>query len=41
VLVIGRGWAEGKVELRDRFTGETEELPAASAVDAVVAKVRG
>ncbi|WP_159839036.1 proline--tRNA ligase [Nocardia sp. CY41] len=41
VLVIGRGWAEGKVELRDRFTGETEQLPAASAVDAVVAKVRG
>ncbi|MFE5456816.1 proline--tRNA ligase [Nocardia sp. NPDC056564] len=41
VLVIGRGWAEGKVELRDRFTGEAEEIPAESAVDAVVAKVRG
>ncbi|MEU7767339.1 proline--tRNA ligase [Nocardia sp. NPDC049190] len=39
VLVIGRGWAEGKVELRDRFTGEAEALPAASAVDAVVARV--
>ncbi|MFC9441011.1 proline--tRNA ligase, partial [Nocardia sp. NPDC057030] len=38
VLVIGRGWAEGKVELRDRFTGEAEEIPAESAVDAVVAK---
>ncbi|MFE9576036.1 proline--tRNA ligase [Nocardia sp. NPDC006044] len=41
VLVIGRGWAEGKVELRDRFTGEADEIPAESAVDAVVAKVRG
>ncbi|MEV6321698.1 proline--tRNA ligase [Nocardia sp. NPDC051787] len=40
VLVIGRGWAEGKVELRDRFTGETEELPATAAVDAVAAKIR-
>ncbi|MGW0249346.1 proline--tRNA ligase [Nocardia goodfellowii] len=41
VLVIGRGWAEGKVELRNRFTGEAEELPADSAVDAVLAKLRG
>ncbi|MEV6554904.1 proline--tRNA ligase [Nocardia sp. NPDC051756] len=41
VLVVGRGWAEGKVELRDRFTGEADEIPADSAVDAVVAKVRG
>ncbi|WP_327119698.1 proline--tRNA ligase [Nocardia sp. NBC_01730] len=40
ILVIGRGWAEGKVELRDRFTGEAEEISAASAVDAVVAKAR-
>ncbi|MBF6128536.1 proline--tRNA ligase [Nocardia brasiliensis] len=41
VLVIGRGWAEGKVELRDRFTGEATELPADSAVDAVVTRIRG
>lgn len=41
ILVVGRGWAEGKVELRDRFTGEAEDLPADSAVAAVVAKVRG
>ncbi|WP_405165831.1 proline--tRNA ligase [Nocardia sp. NBC_01499] len=40
VLVVGRGWAEGKVELRDRFTGEAEDLPADSAVAAVVARVR-
>lgn len=41
VLVIGRGWAEGKVELRDRFTGETQDVPAESAVEAVLARVRG
>ncbi|MFI9510134.1 proline--tRNA ligase [Nocardia sp. NPDC052566] len=41
VLVIGRGWAEGKVELRDRFSGESTEIPAESAIDAVVAKIRG
>ncbi|WP_062996198.1 proline--tRNA ligase [Nocardia jinanensis] len=41
VLVIGRGWAEGKVELRDRFTGETEDVPADSVVEVVLARVRG
>ncbi|MFI6999426.1 proline--tRNA ligase [Nocardia sp. NPDC050175] len=41
VLVVGRGWAEGKVELRDRFTGAADEIPADSAVATVVAKVRG
>lgn len=41
VLVIGRGWAEGKVELRDRFTGEAQDVPAGSAVETVVARVRG
>ncbi|WP_167476746.1 proline--tRNA ligase [Nocardia arthritidis] len=41
VLVIGRGWAEGKVELRDRFSGESVEIPAETAVEAVVAKIRG
>ncbi|MEV6275959.1 proline--tRNA ligase [Nocardia sp. NPDC051832] len=40
VLVIGRGWSEGNVELRNRFTGEAEELPADSAVEAVLAKLR-
>ncbi|MBF6066328.1 proline--tRNA ligase [Nocardia terpenica] len=41
VLVVGRGWADGKVELRDRFTGASEEIPAESAVQAVLAKSRG
>ncbi|KAF0847766.1 proline--tRNA ligase [Nocardia caishijiensis] len=41
ILVIGRGWAEGKVELRDRRTGEAEEIAAEDAVSAVTARVRG
>jgi prolyl-tRNA synthetase len=41
VLVVGRGWAEGKVEVRDRFAGTSEEIPADGAVAAVLAKVRG
>ncbi|MCU1640283.1 MAG: parS, partial [Nocardia sp.] len=41
VVVIGRGWAEGKLELRDRFAGTADELPAESAVASIVAKVRG
>jgi prolyl-tRNA synthetase len=30
-VVIGRSWADGVVELRNRFTGETLELAIASA----------
>ncbi|RJO74781.1 proline--tRNA ligase [Nocardia panacis] len=41
ILVIGRGWAEGKVELRDRFSGASVEIPAETAVEAVVARIRG
>lgn len=26
IVVLGRGWAEGVVELRDRFSGQTREL---------------
>jgi len=26
IVVVGRGWADGVVELRDRFSGETREL---------------
>ncbi|BBY32215.1 proline--tRNA ligase [Mycolicibacter minnesotensis] len=28
IVVLGRGWADGVVELRDRFSGETRELTA-------------
>ncbi|MGV9747731.1 proline--tRNA ligase [Rhodococcus zopfii] len=41
VVVVGRGWAEGNVELRDRFTGESREVPVASAIDEILAVVRG
>jgi prolyl-tRNA synthetase len=26
IVVVGRGWADGTVELRDRFSGQTREL---------------
>lgn len=41
VLVVGRGWADGKVELRDRFAGTGDEILAENAVQAVLDKVRG
>ncbi|WP_433565671.1 proline--tRNA ligase [Nocardia sp. CA-151230] len=41
IVVVGRGWAEGKIELRDRFAGTAEELPAETAVTSVAAKIRG
>ncbi|MBV8178880.1 MAG: proline--tRNA ligase [Mycobacterium sp.] len=39
IVVVGRGWADGTVELRNRFTGETRELTvgAALATDITVA----
>ncbi|MEJ9079222.1 proline--tRNA ligase [Gordonia malaquae] len=41
VVVVGRGWSNGTVEIRDRFTGEAVEAPVDSATDAVLAAVRG
>jgi prolyl-tRNA synthetase len=37
IVVVGRGWADGTVELRDRFSGETREVPVATAVDDIAA----
>ena len=31
VVVLGRGWVDGTVELKDRFTGEARDVPAESA----------
>jgi prolyl-tRNA synthetase len=31
IVVVGRGWADGVVELRNRFTGETQEIAVANA----------
>lgn len=38
VLVIGRGWANGKVELRNRLTGESEEIEPAAALELLTAR---
>jgi prolyl-tRNA synthetase len=32
IVVVGRGWADGKVELRNRFSGETRELRAGAGL---------
>ncbi len=41
IVVVGRGWADGVVELRNRFTGETRELPVDSAATGIAAAVGG
>ncbi len=40
VVVVGRGFAEGNVELRDRFTGESREVPVDAALDEILTAVR-
>ena len=32
IVVVGRGWADGVVELRDRFSGQTRELAAGTSL---------
>src|SRR6478672_6093810 len=32
IVVVGRGWADGTVELRNRFSGETRELAVGAAL---------
>ena len=41
ILVVGRGLANGVVELRDRKSGERREVPVGDAVSAVQAEVSG
>ena len=36
IVVVGRGWADGVVELRNRFTGETREIPVGGAAAEIV-----
>jgi prolyl-tRNA synthetase len=40
-VVVGRGWADGVVELRDRFTGDKREVPAADAAAQITAALTG
>ncbi len=37
IVVVGRGWADGIVELRNRFTGETREVPVDNAAADIAA----
>lgn len=37
IVVVGRGWSEGIVELRNRFTGETREIPVTGAAGGIAA----
>ena len=41
IVVVGRGWAEGVVELRDRFSGQTTEIPVAGAAGQISAALSG
>ncbi|MFI9009601.1 proline--tRNA ligase [Actinosynnema sp. NPDC053489] len=41
IVVVGRGLANGLVEVKDRRTGEREEVPVADAVGRLLAAVRG
>jgi len=37
IVVVGRGWADGVVELRDRFGGQTRELTVGASLATDVA----
>jgi len=41
VVVVGRGFADGTIEVRDRLSGATDEVAVGEAVDAVLALARG
>lgn len=36
VVVVGRGWSEGTVELRERATGEVTQVPVDGAADEII-----
>ncbi len=40
ILIVGRGLASGVVELRDRTTGDKQEIPLGEAVDRVIEACR-
>jgi prolyl-tRNA synthetase len=41
IVVVGRGWADGVVELRNRFTGETREVAVDNAAADICAALAG
>ncbi|WP_178362299.1 proline--tRNA ligase [Mycolicibacterium hippocampi] len=40
IVVVGRGWADGVVELRDRFSGEKRDVPIEAAAADIAAAIR-
>lgn len=41
ILVVGKGLTKGVVEVRDRLSGDREEIEVDNAVAHVIAAVRG
>ncbi|WP_090356683.1 proline--tRNA ligase [Mycolicibacterium fluoranthenivorans] len=41
IVVVGRGWSDGVVELRNRFTGETREIAVDGASAEIAAALTG
>jgi prolyl-tRNA synthetase len=41
IVIVGKGLAEGKVEVRDRKSGERTDVTADAAVAHIVAACRG
>lgn len=41
ILVVGKGLADGVVEIKDRRTGDRREVPVGDVVEAVLAEVGG
>ncbi|WP_328354188.1 proline--tRNA ligase [Mycobacterium sp. NBC_00419] len=39
IVVVGRGWADGIVELRNRFSHDSREVPAATAVTEIASAI--
>jgi prolyl-tRNA synthetase len=40
IVTVGRGLADGTIEVRDRKTGERDEVPVAEASARILAVVR-
>ena len=40
VVVVGRGWSEGTVELRERATGEVTQIAVDGAADEIIRRIR-
>ena len=39
IVVVGRSWSDGVVELRNRFTGETDAVAVDTAATVIVEKI--